>query len=113
MKNGVLFSSTHLDLNASQKQVEELTERESGKARKYSWDYDRNYDLFEVDITSGQSQRITSADGYDAEGSYSPTGRKIVFASNRNAYSRKLTTDERKIFERDQILFQRNIPYEL
>ena len=45
------------------------------------------------------------AEGYDAEGSYSPTGRKIVFASNRNAYSKKLTADERKIFERDKSYF--------
>ena len=101
----VLFSSTHLDSNATRKQAEELAERESGKARKYSWDYDRHYDLFEVDVTSGQTQRITSADGYDAEGSYSPTGRKIVFASNRNAYSKKLTVAERKIFDRDKSYF--------
>jgi Tol biopolymer transport system component len=101
----VLFSSTHLDANATQKQAEELAERESGKARKYSWDYDKHYDLFEVDMTSGQTRRITSAEGYDAEGSYSPTGRKIVFASNRNAYSKKLTADERKIFERDKSYF--------
>ena len=38
----VLFSSTHLDSNASRKQADELAERESGKARKYSWDYDRH-----------------------------------------------------------------------
>ena len=101
----VLFSSTHLDSNASRKQADELAERESGKARKYSWDYDRHYDLFEVDVTTGKSQRITSTDGYDAEGSYSPTGEKIIFASNRNAYSRKLTTTERKIFERDKSYF--------
>ncbi len=101
----VLFSSTHLDSNASQKQATELAERESGKARKYSWDYDRHYDLFKVDTASGQTQRITSSDGYDAEGSYSPTGDKIVFSSNRNAYSKRLTATEQKIFERDKSYF--------
>lgn len=101
----VLFSSTHLDPNAIKKQTAELAERESGKARKYSWDYDRNYDLFNIDTSSGKSTRLTTTDGYDAEGSYSPNGNKIVFASNRNAYSRQLTTTEKEIFERDKSYF--------
>ena len=66
----VLFSSTHLDVNATLKQVAEFKERESGKARKYSWDYDRHYDLFSVDTESGKYTRLTTADGYAAEGSY-------------------------------------------
>jgi Tol biopolymer transport system component len=101
----VLFSSTHLDPNASKKQTAELAERESGKTRKYSWDYDRHYDLFNIDTSSGKSTRLTSAEGYDAEGSYSPTGDKIVFASNRNAYSKQLTANEKEIFERDKSYF--------
>lgn len=101
----ILFSSTHLDSSASRKQKEEFAERESGKARKYSWDYDRNYELFEVDMTTELTRRITSADGYDAEASYSPSGHKIVFASNRNAYSRNLSAEEQKIFNRDKSYF--------
>lgn len=101
----ILYSSTHLDTNASLKQTEELTARKSGKARKYSWDYDRNYELFKTDTLTGKTQRITFADGYDAEGSYSPSGNKIVFASNRNAYSKKLSAKEMKIFERDKSYF--------
>jgi Tol biopolymer transport system component len=101
----ILFSSTHLDLNASRKQSEEFSERENGKARKYSWDYDRYYDLFTVDIHSGKSTRLTSEDGYDAEGSYSPTGDKIVFASNRNAYAKPLDSKEMEIFKRDKSYF--------
>ena len=101
----ILFASTHLDLNATRKQSKEYSERESGKARKYSWDYDRNYDLFAVDTHSGKSTRLTSEDGYDAEGSYSPSGDKIVFASNRNAYASPLNVDEREIFKRDKSYF--------
>ena len=101
----VLFSSTHLDVNATVKQAAEFKERESGKARKYSWDYDRHYDLFSVDTESGKSTRLTTADGYDAEGSYSPAGDKIVFASNRNAYSMKMSVKEMEIFERDKSYF--------
>ena len=45
----ILFSSTHLDPLAQEKQNEEIKLRESGKARKYSWDYDQHYDLFKKD----------------------------------------------------------------
>ena len=101
----ILFSSTHLDQNATTKQSDEYSERESGKARKYSWDYDRNYDLFAVDTHSGKLKRLTSEDGYDAEGSFSPTGEKIVFASNRNAYAKPLGEKEKEIFKRDKSYF--------
>ncbi|MBT3638606.1 MAG: M28 family peptidase [Opitutae bacterium] len=104
-ERSILYSSTHLDTNASLKQTEELTARKSGKARKYSWDYDRNYELFKTDTLSGKTQRISFADGYDAEGSFSPDGKKIVFASNRNAYSKKLIEEEVEIFDRDKSYF--------
>jgi len=103
--HSILYSSTHLDSNASLKQLEELKARESGKARKYSWDYDRNYELFKNDTLNGKTKRITFADGYDAEGSFSPDGTKIVFASNRNAYSTKLSKQEVEIFARDKSYF--------
>ena len=62
--HSILYSSTHLDSNASQKQVEELKARESGKARKYSWDYDQNYELFKTDTLTGETKRITFAVSY-------------------------------------------------
>ena len=41
--------------------------------------------------------RLTDSPGYDAEGSYSPDGKLIVFCSLRNAYPKeKLSPDERK-----------------
>ena len=101
----VLYSSTHLDANASLKEIEELKERESGKARKYSWDYDKNYDLFKTNTVTGKTERITFAEGYDAEGSFSPDGKRIVFASNRNAYAKKLNKEELEIFSRDKSYF--------
>lgn len=82
----VLFSSTHKDPNARQKQKEELEFRASGKKRRYSWDYDENYDIFESSPEGKVLRRLTRAKGYDAEGSYSPDGRWIAFASNRHAY---------------------------
>ena len=101
----ILFSSTHLDPLAQEKQKEEIKLRESGKARKYSWDYDQHYDLFKKDTVTGKSTRLTFEDGYDAEGSFSPNGNKVVFASNRNAYSKALSKKEQDIFNRDKSFF--------
>ncbi|MBU61646.1 MAG: peptidase M28 [Opitutae bacterium] len=100
-----LFASSHEDLSAMKKQKAELDFRQSGKARKYSWDYDEWYDIFEKDLNSGNLRNLTNARGYDAEGCYSPDGKLIVFASNRQAYERDLSEEEKKIHERDKSYF--------
>ncbi len=88
----VLFASTHLDPAAQSKQEQELAARAEGEQRRYAWDYDESYDLFSVSLSTSESapetvpQRLTEARGYDAEASWSPNGRQIVFASNRHAY---------------------------
>ena len=96
----VLFASTHHDDQSAQKQQAELDLRASGKQRRYSWDYDENYEIYERDA-SGNYKRLTDAKGYDAEGSYSPDGTQIVFASNRAAYSRELNAKEKEMFKID------------
>lgn len=96
----VLFASTHHDPKAEQKQTERLQQRESGNEPRYSWDYDENYELYERDA-DGNYNRLTHAKGYDAEGSYSPDGRKIAFASNRLAFSEQLSEREREAFKLD------------
>lgn len=95
----ILFSSTHLDPQARQKQASELAFRASGKQRRYSWDYDENYDIFVRD--GNQYRRLTTARGYDAEGSFSPDGKLVVFASNRRAYDGSMTAEEAKAFAID------------
>ena len=67
-----LFASTHDDKDALAKQKAELEMRASGKQRRYSWDYDENYDIYETTIGSNQYKNLTKTLGYDAEGSYSP-----------------------------------------
>src|SRR6478672_4685398 len=42
----VIFASTHLDAEAKAKQEAEIAERASNRVRRYSWDYDENYDIF-------------------------------------------------------------------
>ncbi|MEO1336221.1 MAG: peptidase M28, partial [Myxococcota bacterium] len=97
---GFLFSSTHDDPDAKKKMKAELDFRASGKSRRYSWDYDEHYDLY---YTADRKKfvNLTKVRGYDAEGSYSPDGQLIAFASNRRAYSTKMSDAEKKGFEHD------------
>ena len=98
---GVLYASTQFDPEAEQKQRDELAFRASGEKRRYSWDYDPSYDLVVFNTTTGNTERLTDQTGYDAEGSYSPDGQWICFASNRRAYTDELTAEEQELFERD------------
>lgn len=81
----VLFASTHHDPEARAKQKAELEFRASGKQRRYSWDYDDQMDIFSCRRDGTGLKRLTDAPGYDAEGAYSPDGKKIVFCSLRDA----------------------------
>ena len=82
----ILYASTHHDPNSLQKQEDELKNRKAGKKKKYSWDYDRHYDLYSKNLITGLEKRLTNTLGYDAECAFSPDGKKIVFTSNRSAY---------------------------
>ena len=98
----VLFASTHEDAQSEALQKAEFEERESGKARKYSWDYDEHYELFAFDSESGEYTNLTNTKGYDAEGAYSPDGSMIVFASNRQAYDGSMSEEDQKYFKLDK-----------
>ena len=100
----VMFSSTHHDPRTAELQRAELEFRASGRERRYSWDYDVQMDLY-VAGPDGALTRLTEAPGYDAEGSYSPDGEWIVFASNREAYRRELSEREKKQLETDPAYF--------
>ncbi|MFN0130212.1 MAG: M28 family peptidase [Verrucomicrobiales bacterium] len=114
----ILFASTHEDTAAGEKQEGEIRQRAEGTQRRYAWDYDETFELYAAsgsnsgapaDRTGAQPgvrlQRLTEALGYDAEGAYSPDGKRIVFASNRDAYSRELSPDEKARLEIDKQYF--------
>lgn len=102
----ILFASTHLDPQAQSKQQAELDFRASGKERRYSWDYDDRMDIFSARRDSSRLRRLTDAPGYDAEASYSPDGRKIVFTSLRDAFStEKLSAEDRQRLSQDPAYF--------
>ncbi|PUB77536.1 MAG: peptidase M28, partial [gamma proteobacterium symbiont of Ctena orbiculata] len=98
----VLYASTHDDPDAHSKMQQELDFRASGQQRRYSWDYDRNFDIYEQEVTTGKRKNLTRTVGYDAEAAYSPDGRQIVFASNRQAYAGEMSETEKKLFEHDK-----------
>jgi Tol biopolymer transport system component len=99
--NRVLFASTHDDEAATEKQRAEFELRQSGNERRYSWDYDEHFELYEHNRQTGEYRKLTDARGYDAEGSWSPDGRLIAFASNRRAYQAELTAAEKRQFDVD------------
>ncbi|MDX9974959.1 MAG: peptidase M28, partial [FCB group bacterium] len=101
----VLFASTHEDPQAAQKQKDEFELRASGKERRYSWDYDENYELYIGGLHGEDLRKLTDARGYDAEAAASPDGARIVFASNREAYAPERTEEERAQAEKDPSYF--------
>jgi len=52
--------------------------------RKYQWDFDPDMEIYEADRDGSNLKRLTSSEGYDAEGVYSNDGKKIVFTSQRD-----------------------------
>lgn len=101
----ILYASTQDDPEAVAKQKSELADREAGKEKRYAWDYDPTYELYEYNRETKKYTRLTNALGYDAECAYSPDGSQIVFASNRHAYTENLSNEDKEILAYDQSLF--------
>jgi TolB protein len=84
----IIFASSHLDPDAKKHQAEEYRRREEdkkvGRRRNYQWDFDPYMSIFEANPDGSGLKNLTNAKGYNAEGSYSPDGKQIVFCSNRD-----------------------------
>lgn len=84
----IIFASSHLDPDARKQYAEEYRQREeehkAGKRRRYKWDFDAHMEIFEANPDGSGRKQLTRSHGYDAEGSYSPDGKHIVFCSNRS-----------------------------
>ncbi|MDB6072239.1 MAG: ywaD 2 [Verrucomicrobiales bacterium] len=94
-----LFASTHEDPASPDLQAAELKDRAEGKQKRYSWDYDEHFDIHARNLDGTDAVNLTKTRGYDAEGSYSPDGQWVAFASNRHAYTETLTPEEQAKFD--------------
>ena len=76
----IIFGSTHLSPSPS-------APRSAAYGRsgsRYRWSFPDGMDIFRADLDGKNLTRLTDSDGYDAEGSFSPDGSKIVFTSFRD-----------------------------
>jgi Tol biopolymer transport system component len=84
----IIYATTHLDPESKKHYAVEYDRRKeemkTKKFRRYAWDFDAAFDIFEANPDGSGLKRLTTAHGYDAEGSYSPDGKHIVFCSNRD-----------------------------
>lgn len=101
----VMFASTHTDPDSKKLQEAEIKERLSAKTRRYSWDYDEHYDIFEYSLEDKSLKNLTHTRGYDAEGCWSPDGKRMVFASNRQAYEGALSPEDQERLKVDKQYF--------
>lgn len=51
---------------------------------KYVWAVFNQYDIYVANLKGEIRKRLTSSDGYDAEATISPDGKKIIFTSTRS-----------------------------
>jgi TolB protein len=77
----ILFASTHL--SPSTEAVAPKGPAYSRTAR-YRWEFPETMDIFTADPDGTNLKRLTDTPGYDAEGSYSADGSRIVFTSFRD-----------------------------
>ncbi len=99
--NKVLFASSHKDPLAHRKADHEFELRKKGEKRRYQWDFDETMDIFSATTAGKNLVNLTNSLGYDAEGSFSPDGTKIVFASNRAGYAKDATPENRELVTKD------------
>jgi Tol biopolymer transport system component len=72
----IIYASTHL----GSPDCPPPADRSEG----YVWPIYRTFDIFSAKVDGSDLKRLTTTDGYDAEGTISPDGKKIVFTSARD-----------------------------
>lgn len=74
-----IYASTHLGADT----CPPLPDRSKFNNR-YIWPLYDSYDIFMADTSGKIVKRLTTAKGYDAEGTLSPDGKKIIYCSDKN-----------------------------
>lgn len=80
----ILFASSHTDPEIALTEKKARDEAKQGGRRRYQWDFDPEMELYIINFDGTGLTRLTESPGYDAEGSFSPDGKWIVFTSTRD-----------------------------
>lgn len=80
----LLFASSHTDPEIDLTEKKARDEAKQGGRRRYQWDFDPHMELYLINLDGTGLKRLTDSEGYDAEGSFSPDGKQIVFTSTRD-----------------------------
>lgn len=72
----IIYASNHLAPDPEKEEVK--------NPRGYSWDFEKGMDIFEANPDGSNLKRLTYSNGYDAEGTFSHDGKKIIFTSQRD-----------------------------
>ncbi|HEX4132867.1 MAG TPA: biopolymer transporter Tol [Pirellulales bacterium] len=84
----LIYASSHtdpqLDKTEQAQRDQDAEDARSGRRRRYEWVFDANMDIYRADLDGSHLHNLTNSPGYDAEGSFSPDGKQIVFCSTRD-----------------------------
>jgi TolB protein len=80
----ILFASSHTDPDIEQTESAARKLAKEGGRPRYQWDFDPHMEVYTIRPDATGLKRLTDSPGYDAEGSYSPDGKQIVFTSSRD-----------------------------
>lgn len=75
----ILYASTHLGGDTCPPAVDRAK-----YGNKYIWPLYDSYDIFMADTSGKIIKQITKAKGYDAEGTLSPDGKKMIYCSDKD-----------------------------
>ena len=82
----IIYSSTHhVDAGRETEKTSRASESSiQGTRQRYEWEFDPGFDIFLTDLQGHIFKQLTHQPGYDAEATFSPSGKRIVFTSNRD-----------------------------
>ncbi len=91
----IIYASTHLNAD----ECPPVPDR-SKYGNKYIWPLYDSYDIFMADLDGKIVKQLTHSKGYDAEGTLSPDGKKMIYTSDKDGdidlYIMELATGKEK-----------------